>query len=149
VTANKMKKEKTKTKIKESKKRSGGVINYPVGDFLIRLKNAAIAKKHEVVVAKTLLVYEVAKLLQKSGYIANIKEDTGDLKINLAYIKKEPVLLDIRLVSKPGLRIYKNVKDLAGYKSPSFLIMSTSKGLMTGSQALKSNVGGEVIAEVK
>ena len=142
-----------KQTVKNTKRPKGNIIsnvvNYPVGDFLIRLKNAAVANKHEIVVAKTLLIYEVAKLLQKSGYIASIKEEMGNLKINLAYIKKEPVLLNIRLISKPGLRIYKNVKDLEKYKSPSILIISTPKGLMTGSQALKSNVGGEVIAEIK
>src|SRR4030043_1173805 len=145
-----MKKQKPENK-KEMSKYAGrsGVTNYPVGDFLIRIKNAAIAKNHDLVVTKTSLVKEVAKILEKSGYITNIREEGNNLSMNLTYIKKEPVIMDIKLISKPGLRVYKNVKELKEYRGPSILIVSTPRGLMTGSQALKSNVGGEIIAEVK
>jgi small subunit ribosomal protein S8 len=148
VFLKKMKKEKIKITKALKRKISSGIVNYPVGDFLIRLKNAAIAKKHDVVVKKTLLIYEVAKLLQKSGYINDIKEDDGNLYLKIAYIRKEPLLLDIRLVSKPGLRVYKSAKELEAHKGPSFIIISTSRGLMTNMQAVKANIGGEVIAEV-
>ena len=145
-----MKKQKSENK-KEMSKYAGrsGVTNYPVGDFLIRIKNAAIAKNHDLVVTKTSLVKEVAKILEKSGYIINLREEGNNLLMNLTYIRKEPVLMDIRLISKPGLRVYKNVKGLKEHKGPSLLIVSTPRGLMTGSGALKSNVGGEIIAEVK
>src|SRR4030043_2003069 len=101
-----MKKQKSENK-KEMSKYAGrsGVTNYPVGDFLIRIKNAAIAKNHNLVVTKTSLVQEVAKILEKSGYIMNLKEEGGNLSINLTYIKQEPVLTDITLISKPGLRL--------------------------------------------
>ena len=145
-----MNKEKSKNKKEKSKSvGKSGVTNYPVGDFLIRIKNAAIAKNHDLVVTKTSLVKEVAKILEKSGYITNIREEGNNLSMNLTYIKKEPVIMDIKLISKPGLRVYKNVKELKEYRGPSILIVSTPRGLMTGSQALKSNVGGEIIAEVK
>ena len=101
-----MKKQKSENK-KEMSKYAGrsGVTNYPVGDFLIRIKNAAIAKNHSLVVTKTSLVKAVAKIMEKTGYIMNLKEDGNNLSLNLTYIKKEPVLMDIKLVSKPGLRV--------------------------------------------
>jgi small subunit ribosomal protein S8 len=145
-----MKKEKSRNKIEKSMYAGrSGVTNYPVGDFLIRIKNAAIAKNHDLVVTKTSLVKEVAKILEKSGYISSLREEGDNLSINLTYIKKEPVLMDIKLISKPGLRVYKNVKGIKEHRGPSLLIVSTPRGLMTGAEALKSNVGGEIIAEVK
>src|SRR4030065_2218848 len=102
-----MKKQKSENK-KEMSKHAGrsGVTNYPVGDFLIRIKNAAIAKNHNLVVTKTSLVKEVAKILENWGYIINLREEGNNLLMNLTYIRKEPVLMDIRLISKPGLRVY-------------------------------------------
>lgn len=77
-----------------------------------------------------------------------VKEKDGKLKARIAYRKKEPIILDIRLISKPGLRIYMSVGELEKIKGPSIFIVSTNKGVMTNKDAIKKRLGGEVIAEV-
>jgi small subunit ribosomal protein S8 len=126
----------------------GKGMNYPVGDFLIRIKNAALSGKPEFEVVNTKLILLVAKALKKEGYLEKILKKDGSLSIRLAYRKKEPVLLDIRLVSKPGLRVYMGVSDLERIKKPSILLVSTSEGVMFSKEAIRKRLGGEVIAEV-
>jgi small subunit ribosomal protein S8 len=123
-------------------------MNYPIGDFLIRLKNTALAGRKTVEVSSSKLVRAVARLLQKEGYLEDVTESKGTLSANLAFHKKSPILDDIKLVSKPGLRIYMDREELEAKKGPSFFIISTSHGLMTTREALKKGLGGEVIAEV-
>ncbi len=125
-----------------------GQVNFRLGDFLIRLKNAGMANYKEVRMPVSKLVLEVAKLLEKEGYLSQVKKDGSELHVSLAYFKKEPVFSDIKLVSKPGLRIYMDAKTLAEKRGPSFYIISTSKGLMTAKEAIKGNFGGEVLAEI-
>jgi small subunit ribosomal protein S8 len=122
--------------------------NYPVGDFLIRVKNAALARQKQVVVAKTNIIAAVAKLLKEEGYLSEVVEEGGKLNIKLAYRKKEPVLLDIVLMSKPGLRVYMGADEMEERKGPAQIVVSTSKGLMTEGQAVKKRLGGEVIAKI-
>ncbi len=122
--------------------------NYPVGDFLIRVKNAALARKRDVVVMNTKLINEVAKVLKKEGFLDEIRESKGELLASLVFRKKEPILLGIKLVSKPGLRIYMGVDELKMRRGPSVFIISTPKGVMSSDEAKKKRLGGEVIAEV-
>ena len=122
--------------------------NYPVGDFLIRFKNISHSGKKEFVVARTNLIEEVAKSLQHLGYIKEVLKEDNTLRIRIAYVKKEPVLSNIKIISKPGLRIYMGKEELESYRSPSFLLLSTSKGILSSREAIKKGVGGEVLAEV-
>ena len=122
--------------------------NYSIGDFLIKLKNAARAGKKKVSVKEIKLVKEVAKVLVRVGVLGEIKKQKGLLEVHLAYLKKEPVLMDLKIVSKPGLRVYMTVDELSSYRKPSILIVSTSKGILTNREAIKKNTGGEVIAEI-
>ena len=124
------------------------ITNYPIGDFLIRIKNAALARNHDVVIDSTNLIKEVAKVLKKEGLLQEMKEDKGKLIVRLAYRRKEPVMLDIKLISKPGLRVYASADDLEKKKGPSTYILSTPQGVMTSKEAVKKRVGGEVIAEL-
>lgn len=124
------------------------VTNFPVGDFLIRIKNASIAGRTDLTTPNTKLIRAVAEVLKSEGYIREIEETSEGLKVNLAYAKKKPVLMDLKLVSKLGLRIYKNIDALKKHRGVSFYIMSTPKGVMSSRKAMKENVGGEVIAEV-
>ena len=78
------------------------VVNYPVGDFLIRIKNAALAGKREIDVSETKLIKAVADVLKKEGYLEKVTEKQGKLNIRLAFRRKEPVLFKLKLVSKPG-----------------------------------------------
>lgn len=122
-------------------------MNYPIGDFLIRLKNAVLSKKSIVTAPKTNLVMGVAELLHKEGYVNEVSIEKGMIKTSIAYKKKEPLIMDISLVSKPGLRIYLGVDDLKLIRGPRRLLLSTPKGIMFHPEAIKKNLGGEVIAK--
>lgn len=122
--------------------------NYPVGDFLVSLKNAAQAGQKEVELDSAKFLKSVALALKEAGYLDSVEEEDGKLKSSLAYRKKEPLLMDIKLVSKPGLRIYMGVDDLAEEKGPFSFIVSTSEGVMMSDKAVKKRLGGEVLAKV-
>ena len=123
-------------------------MNYPIGDFLIRVKNAAMAGGKEVEFKSSKLAVAVAKVLEKSGYLSSVTSAKGTLAATLAVKSKKPLLMDIKLVSKPGLRVYKGVDELKKKKGASTYIISTPKGLVMTKEAIKLGVGGEVIAEV-
>lgn len=122
--------------------------NYTIGDFLIRLKNASMAGIKEVKFFKSNLVLEVAKTLKSEGFIESIEEDNGRIKIKLSIFNKKPILSDVKIMSKPGLRIYMNVDEIENYQKPHVLILTTPKGIMSGRKAKKERVGGELIAKV-
>jgi len=142
----------TEAKFQELKKQVGNHnymnLNYPVGDFLIRLKNAAMAERSVVSANKSKLNKAVAEALKKEGFLDEVKEEKDGLTVKLSFRKKEPVLLDVKLVSKPGLRIYMNVEELVAKKGPSVVILSTPLGVLSAKDAIKKKVGGEVIAEI-
>lgn len=122
--------------------------NYPVGDFLIRIKNAAMAGKKDVVVQKTKFIEQIAQTLREEGYLEDVKSDDENLTVKLVFHKKKPLLFNIELVSKPGLRIYKRVDEIEAMKGPFILILSTPKGVMSSRKALDNRTGGELIAKV-
>jgi small subunit ribosomal protein S8 len=131
------------------------MVNNPVADFLTRLRNAYLAKKKIVVVPHSKFREELAKLLQKLGFIEkfNLRQATQgtgkEMEILLKYNNDQPALVGLVGVSRPGLRVYAGKKQL-----PKVLgglgvsIISTSAGLMTDKEARKKNLGGEVIAKV-
>lgn len=121
----------------------------PVGDALIRIKNGYSVGKVSVVLNFSKLIWNLVKLLQKEGYLAETKQSKREIIVTLKYNSRIPVMTDVKRVSKPSLRVYRGVSDL-----PSVLnglgvaIISTPKGLMTDRQARKNRVGGEVLALV-
>lgn len=122
--------------------------NYPVGDFLTRLKNSAMANKNKVVAPKTKMIVAVAEALKSMGYLDSIEVDDKNISVHIKVISKKLIIRDITLVSKPGLRIYKSVDELESEKKPFSYILSTSKGVMSEKEAIKNRVGGEVIAKI-
>ncbi len=124
--------------------------NYPVGDYLIQIKNAARASKREVVVANSGFIEAVAHALVKEDILESVKVENGKLVSRLSYHKKAPRLIDLKLVSKPGLRRYMNLDQLSGRKrkNASILLVSTPEGVVSSTDAFKKGVGGEVIVEV-
>jgi len=124
------------------------MVNYPVGDFLIKGKNAAAAGRKNVTVDYSELVYAVSKLLNREKYLSKVEKTEGKLSVKVAFMKKDPVLVDLKLVSKPGKRVYKKAVSLRSHKGLSFFIVSTPAGIMTSKEAAKKNLGGEVIAEI-
>ena len=107
-----------------------------------------LARKHTFSMPKTDLIKNVASALKRLGFISDISENKGLLEVQLAYKSKEPILSNIKIISRPGLRIYKSAKELAEFKGPSTLLISTPEGVLSSREAIKKNVGGEVIAEI-
>ena len=122
--------------------------NYPVGDFLIRVKNAALAGKHEVEVPVTKGIKAVAEALKRAGYVEEVKAAKGLLTASLSYRRKKPVMLGLKLISKPGLRIYMDVDDIEAKRGPSIFIVSTPKGVLISKEVIGKRASGEVLAEV-
>lgn len=122
--------------------------NYPVGDFLIKIKNAALARRKDVTISYSKLVHSISEVLKKERYLSEVKKVENNLVVKVAYFKKEPAILQLRLVSKPGKRVYAGCDELRDHKGPSFFLVSTPQGIMTSKEAVKKNIGGEVIAEI-
>lgn len=123
--------------------------NYRAGDFLIRLKNASMAGREEVKVINTKFILALAKALKEEGFLQEVNVEKGVLTVKLARAHKESVISDLKLISKPGLRVYKGVDDIKAKKTASSIwILSTPKGIMSSTTAKKQNMGGEVIAEI-
>lgn len=123
-------------------------ITYIPADFLIRIKNAAMAGKKTIEVDKTNLIEAIASTLKREGFLHSVEVKDNKLIVELSYHQKKPAIIDIKIVSKPGLRVYMQAKEIRNKKSPSILIISSSKGIISSSEAIKSNSGGEVLAEI-
>lgn len=126
------------------------MVTFTIGDSLIRMKNAALAKHKSVVVVKSKFVANVVEAMKRAGIVRDFEvvADKREIIVHLAYRNKEPMLLGLKLVSTPGLHLYMSVADLAARKKSSVLILSTSKGILSSKEALKAGVGGEVVVEI-
>ena len=125
-----------------------------IADMLTRIRNANSAKHPSVDIPCSNIKKQIAQILVDEGYIKNFRviEDNkqGIIRITLKYTEnKSQVITGLRRVSKPGLRIYSNCKDMPKVmKGLGIAIVSTSKGLMTDKKARELHVGGEVLAFV-
>ena len=124
-----------------------------IADMLTRIRNANSAKHETVDIPASNMKKAIAQILVDEGYVKNYQviEDgkQGVIRITLKYQgpSKSPVLMGLRRVSKPGLRIYSSCEDMPKVmKGIGTAIVSTSKGVMTDKKARKENVGGEVLA---
>ena len=124
------------------------VVNYPVGDFLIKVKNAAMAGNKKLTVSGNAQILAIAESLKKSGFLDEIQKEGKDLTLSLSFKDKQPLLMDIKLVSKPGRRIYFKADEIGAKRGPSQYLISTPKGIKSTREALKLRMGGEVIAEI-
>lgn len=115
---------------------------------MIRIKNAALAGNKEVVVKSNTKLVAVSEALKKMGFLDTVKNEKGMLTVTLTFKSKKPRLMNLKLVSKPGLRVYMGVDELTSHKSPSVLLVSTPKGVMASLKAIKERTGGEVLAEI-
>jgi len=127
----------------------------PIADYLTRIRNAMSAGHRVVEIPASNLKKEITKILFDQGYILSYKFDDssvqGTIKIALKYTKdtKEPVIKKLQRISKPGLRKYASSTELPRILNGlGISIISTSHGVMTGKQAKKENVGGEVLCYV-
>ena len=125
-----------------------------IGDMLTRIRNANSALKPEVLVPYSRLKAEIAKVLKREGYIADFyaeKLENGRqvLKIQLKIVGKERAIVGIKRISRPGLRRYVGSQDVPRVLGGMGIsILTTSRGIMTGREAKKANVGGELLAYV-
>jgi len=118
-------------------------------DFIIRIKNAARAQRREVVVPFSKLTKEVGLILVKEGFLEDLREEKGTntLKVKIVYEKRIPKLYDISVISKPSLKKNIGSKEIADIEKRGrrTLVLSTSQGVMTGKDAQKKNLGGEIL----
>lgn len=124
-----------------------------IADFITRIRNAVMVGKTEVLVPTSKLKLAVAEVLVKNGYLASCEVVDGKPRGMLHIIINEPgkvaKINEITKVSKPGRRVYSGADELPVVKSGrGIVIVSTSKGLMTGREAKKNKLGGEVLMKV-
>jgi small subunit ribosomal protein S8 len=126
-------------------------MNYQVADFVIRIKNAALAKRKEVVLPYSKLNLGIGQVLVKNGFLESIKEEEVDKKKNLKgvvkYERRQPALTEIDIISKPSLRVYggSSAIEKMARKGKRIIVISTSQGVMTGREAKKKGLGGEIL----
>ena len=125
----------------------------PVADMLTSIRNAQAVLKETVKVPFSKFKFELAKILEKSGFVGKVEKKGKGIKkfieIKLRYEDKVPVISALKKISKPGQRIYLGAKEVRVVRSGyGISILSTSKGLMTNKEARKQKIGGEVICQV-
>ena len=124
----------------------------PIADMLTRIRNAQAASKFDVTMPSSKLKVAIAKVLQDEGYITGYSADSEvkpTLTLTLKYYEGRPVIDNIKRVSRPGLRIYKNKDELPKILNGlGVAIVSTSAGVMTDKQARDTGRGGEILCTV-
>lgn len=126
----------------------------PIADMLTRIRNAYLSKKKTVLIPHSKMKEAVLKTLEREGYITGVEiintdSVQADLKANLKYNAGLPVVSHLERVSKPGRRVYQGFDEIRPTLSGhGLIILSTSQGIMTGKEARKNKVGGEVLCRV-
>lgn len=125
----------------------------PIADLLTRIRNAIMAGKNEIRVPASKMKLTVAEELKKAGYLAAVKSEKGTprdtLVITIFEPGANPTINEIQRVSKPGRRVYAGAADIPRVKyGRGIMLVSTSKGVMTGQAAVKQKLGGELLLKV-
>lgn len=125
----------------------------PIADLLTRIRNAVMVGKTEVRVPTSKLKVVVAKELQKAGFIDKVDEEKGKPRGTLIITINQPGtnarITEIKRVSKPGRRVYAGASEIPKVKSGrGIVLVSTSKGVLTGREAIKQRLGGELLLTV-
>jgi small subunit ribosomal protein S8 len=128
-------------------------VSDPLGDLLTRIRNAQHRRLPKVTSPSSNLRTNVLEVLRKEGYIRGFSqtevEGFTELEIELKYHEGEPVIREIKRVSKPGRRVYSKIKDLhRPYNGLGIAVLSTPRGVMSDNEARAANVGGEVLCQV-
>lgn len=124
-----------------------------IADLITRIRNAVQVNKTEILVPTSKLKVAVVEILAKNGYLASYEVLPGEPRGTLRVVINEPgtvaKISEITKISKPGRRVYSSAADLPTVKSGrGMIIVSTSKGLMTGREAKKNQLGGEIMIRV-
>ena len=130
-------------------------MNDPIADMLTRIRNACMQRHTSVVMPKSKLKLAIADILKQEGFIRDFKVETNDrsfedLVLDLKYTtERQPVITGLKRVSRPGLRIYTKHQDIPRVRGGMGLsILSTPRGVMSGYEAYRQNIGGEVLCYV-
>jgi small subunit ribosomal protein S8 len=126
----------------------------PIADMLTRLRNAAQARHSTTEMPYSKMKVAIAKILEQEGYISGHdvveKDDRKLLRLQLKYdTNRQPVVNGLRRLSRPGLRVYAGMHDIPRVRGGmGTVVVSTNRGVMTGSEARRRHLGGELIAEI-
>ncbi len=129
-------------------------ISDPIADMLTRIRNAIMARHDSVLIPASRMKLSIARILKEEGFITDYEVLRGKphraIKIYLKYSdKNQPVLSGLERVSKPGLRVYVQQKEIPRvYGGLGIAIVSTPKGVLTGHQAWRRGIGGELLCYV-
>ena len=129
------------------------MVTDPIADMLTRIRNAHLARHRRVDIPVSKLKTELARILKDNHYIHDYKLlDDGKrqvLRLYLKYYQEKPVIRELRRVSRPGLRKYVGVEEIPRVRNGlGMAVLSTSRGVMTDSEARSAKVGGELLAIV-
>ena len=129
-------------------------INDPIGDLITRIRNGQQARLAAISSPASKLRANLLEVLKREGYIRDYavsKNDNGssELSIELKYSEGQPVIKEIKRVSKPGRRVYSQIKDVQKvYNGLGISILSTPRGVLSDKEAREANVGGEILCRV-
>ena len=129
-------------------------ISDPIADMLTRIRNAIMARHDSVLIPASRMKLSIARILKDEGFITDYEvlrsKPQRTIKIHLKYSdRNQPVLSGLERVSKPGLRVYVQQNEIPRvYGGLGIAIISTSKGVMTGSQAWRQGIGGELLCYI-
>jgi small subunit ribosomal protein S8 len=128
------------------------VVTDPIADFLTRIRNAIMVRHDQLEMPTSKMKASIAEILKKEGFIRDYElVDDSALRIHLHYggDKKEPAMAGLKRVSHPGLRVYVQKGEIPRYYGGlGVAILSTSRGVMTGNQAWREGIGGELLCYV-
>lgn len=126
----------------------------PIANMIAALKNGQLAEKSSISVPSSKLKKSILKVLADEGYVANFedaKDENGHpvIKINLKYHEGQPVIRQIKRISKPGRRVYAQIGKMPNvHNGLGIIIVSTSKGVMSDFDARQAKIGGELLCSV-
>ena len=126
----------------------------PIGDMLTRIRNGQMRSLNKITIPFSVFRSKILEVLKKEGYIINFVIDKGgenkkSLLVDLKYYEGQPVIREIKRISKPGRRVYSRATSIPRvHNGLGLAILSTSKGVMSDSEAIKNNLGGEIICRV-
>ncbi len=126
----------------------------PIGDMLTRIRNGQMRSLNKIEIPFSNFRLKILEVLKNEGYIVSMnindnKNKTKSILVDLKYYEGQPVIKEIRRVSKPGRRVYSRANSIPKVLNGLGLaILSTSKGVMSDSEAVKNNLGGEIICRI-
>lgn len=129
------------------------MVNDPIGDMLIQLKNAVLVRKRVVELPHSRMKHKVAEILAREGFIESVEtagiKPKHILRITLRYDGKTSAISDVKRMSKPGLRVYIGNDEIPQVLGGiGIAVLSTSRGIMTGKEAKDKGLGGEFLCTV-